>query len=287
MRAVDMSAPSGSTWKELRTNAARAAASASSCVLVVAPPGTPALELARTIHVLSPRAGEPFQHVDCVRERDVDLVVALRAAEAGTVLIERIELAERTQQAALAAALSGERATGMGHARVLATLPIAADKLPEARRLREDLLYRLNGLSLTIPPLRERRDELWELATTVLSREAPRLRFSAAARARLMAQDWPGNERELELAIARAALVCDSDTLEEHHLPIGAAASVTQGAEFCLTSRSLREVEAALIRRVLEEQGGNRSRAAAVLGLHRATLHQKLRALGLGPTRPS
>ena len=282
-----MNAPQACTWKELRANAARAAASASSCVLVIAPPGTPALELARTIHALSPRAGDEFVHVDCVRERHLDLGAAFLTAKSGTLFIERIELADEAQQVALATALVGGRSTGASRARVIATLPVAAEKLKEARQLREDLLYRLNGLSLTIPPLRERRSELLELALAVLAREAPRLRFSAAARSRLLELDWPGNERELELAVARAALVCDSDTVEEHHLPGGAATPVPQGTELTLSTRSLREVEAALIRRVLEEQGGNRSRAAAVLGLHRATLHLKLRALGLGPTRPS
>lgn len=282
-----MSAPQASTWKELRANAARAAASASSCVLVIAPPGTPSLELARAIHLLSPRAGDAFLPVDCAREHGVDFAAALLEAKSGTLFVERVDLADAAQQTALATALSGGRSTGGSRARVIATLPVAADQLPEARKLREDLLYRLNGLNLAIPPLRERRDELWELATALLAREAPRLRFSAAARARLLALDWPGNERELELTIARAALLCESGTIEEHHLPGGVAAPEAQGTEFTLSSRSLREVEAALIRRVLEEQGGNRSRAAAVLGLHRATLHLKLRALGLGPARSS
>lgn len=265
---------SGSTWKELRTLAARAAASSSSSVLVVAPPGTPALELAREIHALSPRASAPFVHVDARRERDARPVAALEAARDGTLFLERVEHCDDAVQAELARALFAPRA-----ARLIATLPAPPEKL--ARALREDLLYRLNGLALAIPPLRERPQEALELALAVLAKELPGARLGSSARRHVLAHEWPGNEREVEWLVARAALVCESGTIEEHHLLAAPRREELAGPAFAIEARSLREVEELLIRRVLEEQGGNRSQAARVLGLHRATLHLKLKAYGI------
>ena len=269
-----MTSGPGSTWKELRTLAARAAASSSSSVLLVAPPGTPALELAREIHALSPRASAPFVHVDARRERRASPSAALAAARDGTLFVERVEHCDDTAQAELARALFAPRT-----ARVIASLPSAPERLVQP--LREDLLYRLNGLALAIPPLRERPQEALELALAVLAKELPGARLGASARQHVLSHGWPGNEREVELLVARAALVCDSDTLEEHHLLAVAPRAELSGPVLTIEARSLREVEELLIRRVLEEQGGNRSKAARVLGLHRATLHLKLRAYGI------
>jgi len=269
-----MASESGSTWKELRVHAARAAASSSSSVLIVAPPGTPSLELAREIHALSPRAAAPFVHVDARRERGASPSAALVEAREGTLLIERVECCDDAAQTALAHALLARRA-----ARVIATLPAPPERLRKA--LREELLYRLNGLALSIPPLRERPQEALELALEVLAKELPHARLGACARRHILAHEWPGNERELEWLVARAALVCDSDTLVAADLLSRAERDLPAGPALTLESRSLREVEELLIRRVLEEQGGNRSQAARVLGLHRATLHLKLRAYGI------
>jgi len=269
-----MASETGSTWKELRALAARAAASSSSSVLVVAPPGTPALELARAIHALSPRAAAPFVHVDARREQGAAPVEALAAAGSGTLLVESVERCDDASQAAFVRALLAPHA-----ARVIATLPAPPERLRTP--LRADLLYRLNGLALSIPPLRERPQEALELALAVLAKELPRARLGASARAHVLAHDWPGNERELELLVARAALVCDSDSLEAHHLLAATRREEPAGPALTVEARSLRVVEELLIRRVLAEQGGNRSRAARVLGLHRATLHAKLRAYGI------
>jgi DNA-binding NtrC family response regulator len=269
-----MASGSGSTWKDLRALAARAAASSSSTVLIVAPPGTPATELAREIHTLSPRAAAPFLQVDARREHELHPSAALVEARDGTLLLERVEYCADATQAALARALLAPHA-----ARVIATLPTSPDRLRTP--LREDLLYRLNGLALSIPPLRERPQEALELALAVLAKELPHARLGASARRHVLAHDWPGNEREVEWLVARAALVCDSDTLEAHHLLAPARREEPAGPALTVEARSLREVEELLIRRVLEEQGGNRSQAARVLGLHRATLHLKLRAYGI------
>lgn len=269
-----MTSGAGSTWKEMRTLAARAAASSSSSVLLLAPPGTPALELSREIHALSPRASAPFVHFDARREHGTSPNVALAAAREGTLFLERVERCEEAAQAELARVLLGPRT-----ARVIASLPAAPERLAPA--LRADLLYRLNGLTVTIPPLRERPQEALELALAVLAKELPGARLGASARQHVLSYSWPGNEREVELLVARAALVCESNTIEQHHLLGVAPRADLSGPALTVEARSLREVEELLIRRVLEEQGGNRSQAARVLGLHRATLHLKLRAYGI------
>jgi len=269
-----MASESGSSWKKLRVHAARAAASSSSSVLIVAPPGTPSLELAREIHALSPRAAAPFVHVDARRERGANPSTALVEARGGTLLLERVEYCDDAAQAAFAHALLARPA-----ARVIATLPTPPERLRKA--LREELLYRLNGLALSIPPLRERPQEALELALEVLAKELPHARLGACAQRHILAHDWPGNEHEVVWLVGRAALVCDSDTLLAHHLLSRPERDEPAGSALTVEARSLREVEELLIRRVLEEQGGNRSQAARVLGLHRATLHLKLRAYGI------
>jgi two-component system response regulator HydG len=162
----------------------------------------------------------------------------------------------------------------------------------EEQRFREDLFYRLNVMSLVVPALRERAEDVALLAGHFLGRYADEFkkdlrRFSAAALELLERRPWPGNVRELQNTIERAALLCNGPVILPEHL--GPSSGRSHGTadrpggadSLPLADRSLRAMEAALIRRVLEECGGNRSRAAAVLGINRTTLYNKLKAYGI------
>jgi DNA-binding NtrC family response regulator len=160
-----------------------------------------------------------------------------------------------------------------------------------AGRLREDLFYRINVLTLRVPPLRERRADVPVLAERAARRASEAFGiafggFTAAACQALQEHAWPGNLRELASVVERAVLVADGESVAPKHLAWPTTPRAESGDERVawvpLGERSLRSVEERLIRRVLEELDGNRSRAAKVLGINRTTLYNKLRLYGIG-----
>jgi two-component system, NtrC family, response regulator AtoC len=154
---------------------------------------------------------------------------------------------------------------------------------------RADLYFRLNGISLVIPPLRERRSELMALATTFIAAAAKTASvavptLSERARAGLLAHDWPGNIRELRNAMERAVLLAD-DVIEPEHLPLAAPAPPKPPLATDLHGE-LDQIERQRIFEVLERCGGNQSRAAIELGISRGTLSTRLKAYGVSKPRP-
>jgi len=167
------------------------------------------------------------------------------------------------------------------------------------KRFREDLFYRLNVFRLHIPPLRERKEDIPHLAQYFLERIARRLdkrvtKISEQAWARLLNYDYPGNVRELENTIERAAILADDGAeIKVWDLPPElterAIASLPEhreeggkgGASGYPASYSLEQVEALHIRRVIEDSEGNLSRAARTLGISRTTLWRKLKKYGI------
>jgi two-component system nitrogen regulation response regulator GlnG len=175
-------------------------------------------------------------------------------------------------------------------------------------RFREDLFYRLNVVSLTLPPLRERREDIPFLVDHFLAKYGGELgerALSADALDRLSGYAWPGNVRELENVIQHAMVMATAGVILPEHLPItpGSAAAPREGTlerliaarlEECVSGLGSREsanlyelvlglVERPLLRAVLRETGGNQLRAAQLLGINRNTLRKKLRALRLKP----
>jgi DNA-binding NtrC family response regulator len=160
-------------------------------------------------------------------------------------------------------------------------------------RFRADLFYRLNVISLHVPPLRHRREDIPALVEHFLAvfRELfnrPSLDLSGEARERLNAYDWPGNVRELRNALERAAALAAADRIEADQLLPGLRASAAGGAQAAAPAPAdgapptLEELERQHILRVLEQTGGNRERAAAVLGISARTLYRKLREYETG-----
>jgi two-component system response regulator AtoC len=142
-------------------------------------------------------------------------------------------------------------------------------------RFRQDLYYRLNGVTLWIPPLRERRGEIAALARRFLADVAPAHALSKAAVARLEAHAWPGNIRELKNVVERAALLSEGEVSEEHlQLAPGEQAPASLHAD-------VESLEKRRILEALDEFGGNQTRAAAKLGIARGTLLARMKQFGI------
>jgi DNA-binding NtrC family response regulator len=147
-----------------------------------------------------------------------------------------------------------------------------------AGRFRQDLYYRLNGVTLAIPPLRERVAEITPLARRFLADANPKLRLSAAAIARIERHAWPGNIRELKNVIERAALICPVDEVGVAHLQLADAGPTTSAGSL---GADVEAVEKARILDALARCGGNQTRAAQQLGIARNTLLARIKQFGI------
>jgi len=280
-----------------------------STVLIEGETGTGKELVARAIHMLSGRAG-PFVPINC-GSISPDLLESelfghtkgaftsahssreglFSYAQDGTLFLDEISEMPLPMQAKLLRALEGKSIRPVGadrevpvNARLIAATNRELKAEVGANRFREDLYFRLNVLTITVPPLRERVDDIAALAehfSASLSRElgvAP-VPFSHEDIVRMQAYSWPGNVRELKNVIERSLLLGKLPG----ELFVGETASSASAAEreparsFPL-DWSLAEVEKEHMLRVLEGSGGNKSRAARSLGVSRKTLERKLKA---------
>lgn len=250
-------------------------------VLIAGERGSGKRSAGRLIHRLSARRTGPLAQIGASELATAEALAArLGASAGGTLVLAHVERLASEAQARLLAELLDPQ----GAVRVVATSALDLWECVRSGALREDLFYRLNVFSLTLPPLRERSADLPAIARSVLADLAaperpPRL--TPEAERVLAAHSFPGNLRELAgvllAAVARAgnAELLGASALA---LPGNRAREVADAASF-----SLRAAEQALIARALEHTRGNRSRAARLLGINRQTLYNKLDALGAGP----
>jgi transcriptional regulator with PAS, ATPase and Fis domain len=162
---------------------------------------------------------------------------------------------------------------------------------------RKDLFFRLNVVSITLPPLRERRSDIPMLAQYFLDRlaEGENTKFTSAAMKLLMRYEWPGNVRELENCLCRAVTLGDRKVIDENDLSPAllrgnegartdtATAEVrATHAEEAASTVALDELERLTIQRVFEKVGGDKTKAGELLGISRATLYRKLKRYGIG-----
>ncbi|MFC1660841.1 sigma-54-dependent transcriptional regulator [Gemmatimonadota bacterium] len=286
-----------------------------STVLLSGESGTGKEVLARYMHALSTRTEGPFFSINCgalpeslleselfghvkgsftgaVRDKEGLLV----AARGGTFFLDEIGELTPATQVRLLRALQEREVIPVGSTEAVAVdvRIIAAtnrDLEEEIRRgaFRSDLYYRLNVIALHIPPLRERRDDIPLLAQHFLNRQVgqdpergpPQL--SEAALEVLSGYDWPGNVRELENALERAVVVAGGGEILLEHLPerILAAPAPRLIEDRPPPNPSMEVIERAYIEWVLRAEGGNKSRAADVLGIDPSTLYRKLNRYGL------
>lgn len=215
-------------------------------------------------------------------------------AASGTLYFDQIQDLGPALQAKLLRVVEERRFERLGGTRTLEVdvrfVASASADLPEAvraGRFREDLFHRLNVVPLRIPPLRNRREDVLPLAEAFLARERERgatsaSAFSAEAAERLRGYLWPGNVRELRSVVERAALLAPAGEVSVAALP----AQLAEQPSTLWVGRdrrpTLRDVELAYIRWVLDSVGGNQTRAAAVLGISRKALWEKRRRHGIG-----
>ncbi|MCC6494152.1 MAG: sigma-54-dependent Fis family transcriptional regulator, partial [Pirellulales bacterium] len=173
--------------------------------------------------------------------------------------------------------------------RILAATNHDLAAMVRARKFREDLFFRLNVVSLDLPPLRERGDDVLLLAEHFLSafcrnmgRRPPR--FAPAARKRLLAHDWPGNVRELRNLAERLAYLTMGDQIEAEELVLvdsGVSDAERLAGLHGTLADATREFQQHYIRKTIDATRGNMSGAAKRLGLHRSNLYRKMRQLGM------
>lgn len=270
-------------------------------VLLQGETGTGKGYAARQIHDRSSRRDAPFVEINCAsltstffeselfgheRGAFTDARSAkrglLEVAGAGTVFLDEIAEMPAEVQPKLLKVIeeqSFRRLGGTTSLRSSARLVVATNEplttAVEERRFRADLYYRLQVLTIHLPPLRERRGEIVGLADSLLPRGGV---LSDAARDALQSYDWPGNIRELRNTLWRASILADGAPVQVEHLGLSASPpeSAARPSGPVLT---LQEAEHAAIHAALQHAGDNRTRAAELLGIARSTLSEKLKRL--------
>ena len=218
-------------------------------------------------------------------------------AHTGTILLDEIGEISPAVQIKLLRVLQEKRFERVGgeetvevDVRVIAATNKDLLQEIEAGAFREDLFYRLNVVTLNMPPLRERREDVPLLAKHFLEIFAEKNRktikgFTPQAMDQLIRYDWPGNVRELMNAVERAVVLASSEYLDEKDLPLALKDEATEGEappeQVIPGDLPLEEVEKASILKTLELTGGNKSEAARRLGITRRTLHKKLKKYGV------
>ena len=276
-------------------------AASNASVLITGEHGTGKEVIARVLHAKSARANKAFIAVnaggvaDGVLDSELfghvkgaftdarsDRTGCFELADGGTLFLDEIANMPLAQQARLLRVLQTGELTPVGSSRqrkvdVRVLAATNADVAREAAegRFREDLLYRLNTVEIRLPALRDRREDIADLAAQFLTRSRPARRLSPAAMEALLSHSWPGNVRELEHVIERANLLAQGDEIGPNDLMLRTRTDAPPRLE----EMTLEDVERYLIERALAAQGGNVSEAARVLGLSRSALYRRLASL--------
>jgi DNA-binding NtrC family response regulator len=267
--------------------------------------------VAAELHRQSPRAKQPFVVVDCASLHENLLqselfghekgaytgAISLKhglfeVADRGTIFLDEIaELTPALQVKLLRVLESGTFRRVGGtidikvDVRVIAATNRSLETMMKDGAFREDLYYRLNVFSIHIPALREHSEDVGLLIDHFIRNFsiAPKrsVKVSDEAMEVLQRYRWPGNVRELKNVIERALILCDQQLIERDHLPMGVRMGPPFGAdEQTGALLTLEDAERSYIKRVLDECGGHRQRAAAILGISERTLYRKLQELG-------
>jgi DNA-binding NtrC family response regulator len=289
---------------------ARQVARSDASVLITGEPGTGKSLLAKLIHDWSDRADKSFISVNAgglpesVFETEIfghvkgaftdaksDRAGRFELADGGTLFLDEIGNVPPAQQARLLRALEtgeyervGSSRTQRADVRVVSATNADLPAMIHDGRFREDLLFRINTVEIRLPPLRERREEVLELANAQLERKATQYGrnvkgFDAGALAALQQYPWPGNVRELNSVVERSVLLAGGEEIGAADLRLSAAKSGPPSLE----DMSLEDAERALIRSAIKRNGGNVVAAAEALGLSRSAMYRRIEKLGLKP----
>jgi DNA-binding NtrC family response regulator len=277
-------------------------------ILITGEHGTGKEVVAKTLHALSSRSAKPmiavntgalpegtfeselFGHVKgAFTDARAERIGRFELADGGTIFLDEIGNVPYRQQAKLLRVLEtgeiervGSSRTRKVDVRVISATNADLNASAANGQFREDLLFRLNTVEIHLPALRERREDIPQLAAHFLTRYATRYNrpirgFETAALQALMQYSWPGNVRELEHTLERAALMCRGEEIQVADLGLSSARASSQNLE----ELSLESVECILIRKALQRFHGNVTQAAEALGLSRGALYRRMERYGL------
>ena len=277
-------------------------------ILITGENGTGKSLIARAIHALSPRAShamitvnmgglsetlfesELFGHVKgAFTDAKTDRAGRFELADESTLFLDEIANIPLAQQAKLLRVIEtgdfervGSSKTLHANVRIISATNSNLEHEVTAGRFRQDLLFRLNTIQITLPPLRERRDDIMPLANSFLAQHAEHYRkqiagFDQTARERLLQHRFPGNVRELDHIVERAVLMTQDRQICGSDLGLANGGGEPRNLE----EMSLEEVEAFLIKKALARNDGNARKAAEALGLSRSAFYRRLQQYGL------
>jgi len=277
-------------------------------VLITGENGTGKGLIAQALHTLSPRASrtmitvnmgglsetlfesELFGHVKgAFTDAKTDRAGRFELADEGTLFMDEIANIPFAQQAKLLRVIEtgnfervGSSKTMHANVRIISATNANLQDEIAAGRFRQDLLFRLNTIQISLPPLRDRREDIMPLANSFLRQHAQRYRkqisgFDEAVRERLLQHRFPGNVRELDHIVERAVLMAQDRQIRAADLGLTPAATASRSLE----EMSLEEVEAFLIKKALARNDGNARKAAEALGLSRSAFYRRLQHYGL------
>jgi transcriptional activator for dhaKLM operon len=289
-----------------------AAADARACVLILGEAGTGKNVLARAIHNGSARANGPFLSINCrAVPRELALAEFLgfeagafnsghpngqpskfELADGGTLFLDEVDALSLDMQAALLRVIEAGDVIRLGgnrvipvNVRLIASSHTSLEGRVAEGSFRSDLLFRLSSFVITLPPLRDRMEDIAPLIQRLLMRLSKQLsrpiQLTAEAEAVLTTYPWPGNIRELESVLERVALLCDDEAIRLEHLPAAVRERrvIVPGRPVTEPVRSLVEAEKVAILHAARATGGNLTRTAQILGIGRTTLWRKIKEL--------
>lgn len=280
-------------------------------VLILGENGTGKEVVARAIYRASERAENVFINVDlgaiteslfeselfgykkgAFTDAKEDRAGRFEAANKGTIFLDEIGNLSSALQSKLLSVLQSRKVVRLGSnkeipidVRLICATNMPLAKMVSENKFRQDLLYRINTVEITLPPLRERVEDIQALIDHYLNvyckkYKIEKKRISAGTLKRLQIHEWPGNIRELQHAVERAVILSESIMLEPHDFFMDKRHQ-DDSNDFTPENMNLEEVEKMLIRKVVDKHGGNISRAAKELGLTRASLYRRIEKYGI------
>lgn len=312
---------SSAAMKKLRATLVRVSRS-DSAVLVNGPTGTGKELVVRAIHALSARAQEPLFDLNCgsipstlieaqlfghrrgaFTGADNDQLGYLSAVNQGSLFLDEIAELPMSMQTRLLRVLETRRFRPLGSndecifsGRIIAATHADLPRRVEAREFREDLYFRLNVLTVQVPSLAERREDIPELVAHFVAQQSRPLHFLPATLQRLAELDWPGNVRQLRHLIDRLAVLAENEvitpddvtaSMDPRRRPSGGEDALDQLVEALLLapiSNKLEAIEERLIAAALKRTEGNKCAAARILGVHRKFIERRVAPRAVPPS---
>ena len=281
-------------------------------VLILGENGTGKDLIAHAIYQLSLRKNKPYIKVDVGALTDTlfesemfghkkgaftdareDRMGLIEAANEGTLFMDEIGNIALQQQAKLLTVLQNRQVTRLGtntpisvDMRLISATNVPLVELSNEQRFRKDLIYRINTVEITVPPLRERGNDILLLTGFFLKQYEKKylkseLKLSDTAKYKLMQHTYPGNVRELQYAIERAVIMSDNDTLKAEDIVFSPIEQKTDNVASQSPKGNLEDMERTTIMQIVEKHQGNISKAAKELGLTRAALYRRLEKYSL------